>query len=533
MAREEDAEALETPLVSQDGEHKKLDLPALISDFSKLMDFMNMLWWPELSLSPLFFGFGFWAWEVVPYVVQFLCYSIITVGKYIQILKLKDIIRSLNAFEEQYAAVRSVHCMSGWFVDKISLHDVNGNVHSSGTDGGCVQDPFDIDIDAGERLTEINGRMGDKLQIVQFGTNFGKKSQTLGLTEHAQNVPEFTFQAAAGNHIVGINRIGFCGLMTGVIEQGMDGPRLARVEQEIFLRNDKISMFICEVPLPWPKWATLAVTTIPTYLELQASCMAAGASFSSWSDVAQASWVSSWSVLFGHTLASHTNLPMALTGMAVFRIYNHARGYKRNAKIASVVLEETSREGTLEDVESFLPLFVAVTAAADSANLLMVAAVTSLCAKSLNLAMGKDRTVRFFQKVLLGTAPALWLKISLLQHTFDDLKEAGRSAVIVAIVLALLAAAEPIKEQVDYVMNYEERVKHATRLNKHASIAHLKRGQCINVLTLALACLLMIASFIRFAGVWLCIDSHTFQLSTMQCLTAVDSRHNATHLQYA
>lgn len=514
-------------------ERNTLDLPRLISDFSTLLDFMNLLWWPELSLSPLFFWFGYQAWGLIPYVIQVACYGIITYGNWKQICKLRDIVGSLNAFERQYSIVSSIHCMSGYYVDQIQLHDVNGGVQTTGAQGGARREPFQISVGTGEFLTGMSGMQNDQLKTVAFTTNKGNTSAMYGLPEQAGDAPQFKFQAGDGNHIVSLKRDGnenFCGGITGVIEQGMEGPRLAIVEEDFFVDNDKLSMCKCKVQLPWTKCVTLGITTIPTYLEMLASCMAAGASFGAWSDAAQSSWEGSWSPLLGHMFASHTNLPMALTGMAVFRVFNHAHGYTKNAKVARAVLDTTSHQGILEDVEVFLPLFLAVTAAADSANLLLVAAVTSTCARSLNLAMGKDRTVRFFQKVLLGTVPALWLKISLLQHTYEELGEAGRRAVIVAILLALFAAAEPIKEQVDFIMNHQARTMHARRLDQHADIRGLRKQQFFNLITLALGCTLIIGSFIRFAGVWRCDASHTFQLSTMQCLIVVDTR--PTPLQF-
>lgn len=540
MQTEKGGEELKVPLVlakhsdTEDplgAQHCELDLPALISKFSGLLDVMDMLWWPELSLSPLFFGFGFWAWQVIPYAIQVGCYGTITYCKYIAICKLKDIIDSLLAFEKQFAAICEIRYRSGAFVDRLEFEDVNGNVAASGGQGGGPGDPFQIDVAGGERLTRLTGQENTQFLItVQFTTNHGRKTDMMGHPdERWADCPEFTFQAAAGNHIVRILRdesdkevCGIdCGRIIGIVEQSIGEPRLAMVEKDFFLTSDKFTMLQYVVPLPWPKWVTVGFSTVPTYMEMLAACMAAGASYQSWSDAAQDSWVASWSLLLGHNLASRTNLPAALTGMAAFRICTHTNGYMRNAKRARAVLKKTLEHGKLEDVEDLIPLFLAITAAADSANLLLVSAVTSHCARLLNFAMGNDRTVRFFQKVLLGVVPALWLKISLLQHSFEELQVAGRRAVIVAVLLALLAAVGPTKEQFNFIMNHNKRVAHAKRMDGAADVGALKMRQFWNLLNFAFACLLIIASFIRFAGVWYC-SNHIFQLSEMQCMTVIE-----------
>jgi len=284
--------------------------------------------------------------------------------------------------------------------------------------------------------------------------------------------------------------------------------------------------------LPWPTWVSTAIKTIPNYADLPTSAMAAGASWLAWDRNANESWRESWEPIVGAWAAQRTSLPLVLLMLLANSLVLHIGGFlrgmrqaKKNLMRLMLMREHDIATSGVVIRDAYLAVaytFMSTTNAADAANLLLVAVVTFEMGRALDDSYGAERTTRFFLKVLLGTAPRLWFKVSSLQHLFHSLGHGGRRSVIIAVLMTLYATADPMLIQFSYLRN-----AFRTRQSMMASGLAAKRQNarelfpawklCIGSVSFLASLVAILGSVVRLAGVWFC-DSHVFQLSTASCM---------------
>eukprot|EP00927_Polykrikos_kofoidii_P080385 TRINITY_DN77252_c0_g1_i1.p1 TRINITY_DN77252_c0_g1~~TRINITY_DN77252_c0_g1_i1.p1 ORF type:complete len:308 (+),score=33.12 TRINITY_DN77252_c0_g1_i1:55-978(+) len=302
-------EGLDAPLVQ-----KRERDPAWADDlwsgvfkiFDKMMHVSLWLWWPEIALAPFFFFFGYYGHTVRAYIILVACYLAVGGGKYINIQYLREVVHALNEFERNQPALLSIQVRSGWYIDKITFYYEQDVVSSHGSEGGGLKEPFVLN---GEQIVKIcgNGGLGG-LDGVEFITNTGRKSPMYGITyKRRKGSHSFVLEASEGNQIYDIVRNDlYCGHIRNIIQIGRTSPKLAGIEDEYFLRNDRL---LCgQIAVWWPKWVTVAISTTANYVEVLTSTLSAGASFKAWSPTAQARWAKSWSLLIGSSSSSSSSI---------------------------------------------------------------------------------------------------------------------------------------------------------------------------------------------------------------------------------
>lgn len=297
--------------------------------------------------------------------------------------------------------------------------------------------------------------------------------------------------------------------------QHAKGDSLEAAMQTEMDKPDEIPLLFCFGPeLPWKKkWRTYWLS-LPNCVEMLLSCNATGASWLAWRATAESSWCASWTPVVGGLLACHTSLPIVLTLLLGISIGTHTIGFNVNSRRAKKILEELENaEGAavFHCVKNFL---VAVTAAADSANLLLISHVTYAGSWSISGSggNGRDRTMRFMLKVgpCVGNAPGLWFKVSALQHLYVQLGMTGRLSVIASIVMVVYSSIEPFAQQVSFLRTLPWQFVGKPNNPSYFTIF-------LNFFSLIAASILFAFSFVRLWGVWHC-PSHIFQIWGLECL---------------
>lgn len=174
--------------------------------------------------------------------------------------------------------------------------------------------------------------------------------------------------------------------------------------QKAIWRREKVPILGIEL---WPKGVTIFLTSIPTYCETLSLAYATGAAKATWdTGDQQAMWAAGWVQtpfhLFGWV--GHFTLPFALSmvGIVGYAVHLAAFGYGTHL----ITKKDAS-------VSVGFPAYLGGTAGV--ANLLLVSAA---CVDPDDLD-GPNGTVlavlgRAVVKLVFGTAPRLWLKVSLL-----------------------------------------------------------------------------------------------------------------------